>query len=87
MLTLLACIVGVFFGLYFNVLVMLPVCLAGIAIFVLGNLVSGQGFHATLGELVIPFISGQAGYMLGLTGRDVYGQLLARFHAAQSNRI
>jgi hypothetical protein len=81
------CVAGIFLGLYFNVLVLLPVSLIGSATFILVNLSSGLSFHANLGELLFPLISGQAGYMLGLTGRDTYGHILARFHAAQSNRI
>ncbi len=87
MLLLLACIAGIFLGLYFNVLVLLPVSLIGSAIFIVVNLSSGLSFYAGLGDLLFPLISGQAGYMLGLTGRDAYGHILARFHAAQSNRI
>lgn len=87
MLPLFVCIVGIFLGLYFNVLILLPVSLIGSAIFFLVNWSSGLGFHANLGDLLFPLISGQAGYMLGLTGRDTYGHILARFHATQSNRI
>ena len=87
MLPLLVCIAGVFLGLYFNVLVLLLVCLIGSAIFIFVNLSSGLSFYANIGDFLFPLISGQAGYMLGLTGRDTYGHILARFHALQSNRI
>jgi len=87
MLLLLVCISGIFLGLYFGVLMLLPVCLIGSAIFIFVNLSSGLGFYASLGDLLILLFWGQASYMLGLTGRDVYGHILARFHAVQSNRI
>ena len=87
MLPLLACVAGIFLGLYFNVLVLLPISLIGSAIFIVVNLASGLIFYANLSDLLFPMISGQAGYMLGLTGRDAYGQIMARFQAAQSNRI
>ena len=87
MLPLLVCIAGIFLGLYFNVLVLLLVCLIGSAIFIFVNLSSGLSFYANIGDFLFPVISGQAGYMLGLTGRDTYGHILARFHALQSNRI
>jgi hypothetical protein len=87
MLPLLACIAGIFLGRYFNVLVLLPVSLVGSAIFIFGNLSSGLNFYANIGDLLFPLISVQAGYMLGMTGRDIYGHILARFQALQSNRI
>jgi hypothetical protein len=87
MLPLLVCVAGIFLGLYFNVLVLLPVSLIGSAIFIDVNLSSGVSFYADIGDLLVPLISGQAGYMLGLCGRETYGHILARFHAVQSNRI
>jgi hypothetical protein len=87
MLLLIACTAGIFFGLHFNVLVLLPVSLIGTAIFCLVNLASGTSFYANFGDLLFLLISGQAGYMLGLTGRDAYGYILARFQAIQSDRI
>jgi hypothetical protein len=87
MLPLFVCIAGIFLGLYVNVLVLLFVCLIGSTVFVIVSLSSGVGFYVGLGDLLFPLILGQAGYMLGLTGRDAYGHILARFHAAQSNRI
>ena len=87
MLPLLVCVAGIFLGLYFNVLVLLPVSLIGSAVFINVNLSSGVSFYADIGDLLVPLISGQAGYMLGLTGRDTYFQILARFQAVQSDRI
>jgi hypothetical protein len=87
MLLLLVCISCIFLGLYFGVLILLPACLIGSAIFIFVNLSSGLNFYANLGDLLILLFSGQAAYMLGLTGRDAYGHILARFHAVQSNRI
>jgi hypothetical protein len=87
MMLLLVCIAGIFLGLYSNVLVLLPLSLIGSAIFIFVNLSSDLSFYANFGDLLFPLILGQAGYMLGLTGRDTYGHILARFHAAQSNRI
>ena len=87
MLPLLVCIAGIYLGLYFKVLVLLPVSLVGSAILVLVNLSSGLGLYASFGDLLFPLVLGQAGYLLGLTGRDTYGHILARFQAAQSNRV
>jgi hypothetical protein len=87
MFPLLAGIIGIFLGLLFNVLILLPVSLIGSAIFIFLNLSSGLSLYANLGDLLFPLILGQSGYMLGLTCRDTYGHILARFHAAQSDRI
>jgi len=87
MFPLLACAAGIFLGLFFNVLVLLPVSLTGSAIFMLLNVSSGLSFYANLGDLLLPLILGQTGYMLGLTCRDRYGHIMARFQAAQSNRV
>jgi hypothetical protein len=87
MLLLLACMTGIFLGLRFNVLVLVPISLIGTAVFCFLNLASGFSFYANFWDLLLPLIAGQAGYMLGLTGRDAYGYLLARFQAFQSNRI
>ena len=87
MLPVLVCVAGIFLGVYFNVLVLLPVSLIGSAIFITVNLSSGVSFYADIVDLLVPLISGQAGYMLGLRGRETYGHILARFHAVQSNRI
>jgi hypothetical protein len=87
MLPLLVCVAGIFLGLYFNVLVLLPLSLIGSAIFISVNLSWGLSFYADIGDLLVSLVSGHAGYMLGLCGRETYGHMLARFHAVQSNRV
>jgi hypothetical protein len=87
MLLLLVCIAGIFLGLYFNVLVLPAVSLLGSVVFVFVNLSSDLSFFANVSDLLCALILMQAGYMLGLTGRDTYFQILARLQAAQSNRI
>jgi len=87
MLPLLVCVAGIFLGLYFNVLVLLPLSLIGSAIFITVNLSWGLSFYADIGDLLVSLVSGHAGYMLGLCGRETYGHMLARFHAVQSNRV
>jgi hypothetical protein len=87
MVPLLVCLAGIFLGLHFKVLVLLPVSMIGSAIFILADLSSGVSAYACMGDLLLAFISLQAGYMLGLTSRDTYGHILARLHAIQSNRI
>jgi hypothetical protein len=85
MLLLLVCIAGIFLGLYFSVLVLLPASLIISAVFISAN--PGLSFYPGLVDLSFLLVLGQAGYILGLIGRDTYAHVLARFHAVQSNRI
>jgi hypothetical protein len=87
MLPLLVCISGIFLGLFFKVLILFPVSLIGSAILIFVDVASGASAYAIMGDLSFAFISLQGGYMLGLTGRDACGNILARLHAIQSNRI
>jgi hypothetical protein len=79
MLPILACGVGIYLGLYFNILVLIPVSMLAVGAFIM----SDHGAAVVL----FPLIYVQAGYMLGLTGREVYGQLLGRLNIALSKRI
>jgi hypothetical protein len=87
MLTLLVCISGIFLGLFFKVLILLPVSLIGSTILIFVDVASGASADAIIADLSFAFISLQSGYMLGLAGRDACGTILARLHAIQSNRI
>jgi hypothetical protein len=87
MLPLLACGAGVYLGLYFNVLVLLPFSVLGTAAYIFSPWGSGQSLFDSAGVLLFPLISVQAGYMLGLTARETYGQLLTRLNIGQSERI
>ncbi len=85
MLIILACLAGVLLGLTFNVLVLFPVTIAGV--FAYAILSPEQGLGAAVAAIVVLAIALQAGYMIGLTGRDTLGQLLARLNIAQSKRV
>jgi hypothetical protein len=87
MLPLLSCGAGIYLGLNFNVLILLPLSLFGAAAFIFASWSSGLGLYESLGAALLPLISAQAGYMVGLTARDAYGHLLARLNLAQSKRI
>ena len=87
MLPLLACGAGVYLGLYFNILVLLPFSVLGAGAFIFSSWSSSQGFFDSVGVLLFPMVLVQAGYMLGLTARETYGQLLARLNIGQSKRI
>jgi len=85
MLIILACLAGVLIGLTSNVVVLLPLTLAGALAYAF--LSQGQGLGAAAAAILIPAVSLQAGFMLGLTGRDVVAQLKAKLNMAQSKRV
>jgi hypothetical protein len=87
MLPLLACGAGVYLGLHFNILVLLPFSVLGAGAFIFSSWASGQSFLDSASVLLLPIILVQAGYMLGLTARETYGQLLARLKIGQSKQI
>lgn len=85
MLIILACLAGVLLGLAFNVVVLLPVTLAGALAYAF--LPQAEGFVGTTAAFAIPAISLQAGYMIGLTSRDMVAQLRGRLNVTQSKRV
>ena len=86
MLVLLACGVGIYLGLNFSVLVLLALSFLGAGAFSLAFW-SGTDFFDAFRDAFLPLFLAQAGYMLGLTARDVYGHLLTRLNIGQSKRI
>jgi len=87
MLPLIACGAGIYLGLHFNILVLLPFSILGAGAFIISSWSSGQSFLDSAVILLVPLISIQAGFMLGLTARESYGQLRARLNIRQSRRI
>ena len=87
MLPLLACCAGVYLGLHFNILALLPFSIFGAAAFIFSSWASGHSLFDSASILLFPTISVQAGYMLGLTARETYGRVLARLNISQSERI
>lgn len=87
MLPLIACAVGVYLGLYFNILVLVPFSLLGAGAYLVSPWASGQNLFDSFVTVLFPIISLQAGYVLGLTARETYAQLLARLNIGQSRRI
>ncbi|MGP8124241.1 MAG: hypothetical protein ACLP8B_27450 [Xanthobacteraceae bacterium] len=84
MLLIWICGAGILAGLVCNVLALLPLSLASVVLVVAGAWLSGSGAH--LPDVLMAVIACQAGYMLGLTGRDALAQVVARIGAAPSNR-
>jgi hypothetical protein len=82
-----ACLVGGFVGLYFNVLVLVPLIAALAFACCLGAVGHSDTISATLLSFIPAAIGLQGGYMIGLTARDLFGQFIARLKAAPSKRI
>lgn len=87
MLLLTACGAGIYLGLHFNILVLLPFAILGVGTFIVSSWSSEQSLFDSACVLLVFLISVQAGYMLGLTARGAYGLLLARLNIGQSKRI
>ena len=75
MLTLIACGAGIYLGLHFNILVLLPFSILGAGAFIFSSWSAGQSLFDSAGVLLVPLVSVQAGFMLGLTARGTYGLL------------
>jgi hypothetical protein len=85
-LLIVGCLAGIFFGLYYNFLVLIPIALAAALTCSAGAVLHGHTISAALLAIVIPVVGLQAGYMLGLTSRDLLSQFLSRFNALPSKR-
>lgn len=85
MLIILACLLGILIGLTMNVLVLLPVMLAGAAAYAYTG--QGQGLGDISAAIAVSAVALQAGYFIGLTSREMVAQLRARLNIAQSRRV
>jgi hypothetical protein len=78
---------GFFFGLYYNFLVLVPITLAAAIMCGASAMLTGASAVSTLFAIIIPAVGLQGGYMIGLTSREFFSQVLARMNGAQSNRV
>jgi hypothetical protein len=86
MLLLIACGAGIYLGLNFNVLALLPFSILWAGAFIFSSCSSEQSLLEIAGVVLVPLISVQAGFVLGLTARESYGRVLARLNIGQSKR-
>lgn len=86
LLLLIACGAGIYLGLHFNVLVLLPFSILGAGAFIFSSWSAEQSLFDRAGVLLVPLILVQAGFVLGITARETYGRLLARLNVGQSKR-
>jgi hypothetical protein len=87
MTPLLACCAGIYLGLHFTILAVLPVCLLGLGAFFTLMDVSGQNLFDLVLMPLVPVIALQGGYFLGLTARDSYEHLVGRPNVRQSKIV
>jgi len=85
-LLIIATLAGIFFGLYYRFLVLIPLTLAAAIACSATALLQGHGAFSTLLAVILPAIGLQGGYMIGLTSRDFVGQFLARNKSVISRR-
>jgi hypothetical protein len=86
-LLIVASLAGIFFGLYYNFLVLIPLTLAAAITCSAVALLDGHGAMSALVAIIIPAVGLQGGYMIGLTSRDLLGQFLNRQNGVQSKRV
>ncbi len=85
MLIIFACLAGILLGLIFNVATLPSVILAGATAYVVAF--AEQNQDEIVLAIVVSSISVQAGYMIGLTGRDLFAQILERLNIVQSKQV
>lgn len=87
MLPILACGAGIYVGLHFNILALLPLSVLGAGAYMVSAWANGQGLLDGLAAVALPIIAVQAGYFLGLTTRPAYLHLRSRLNVRHSERV
>jgi nitric oxide reductase large subunit len=87
MLPILACGAGIYVGLHFNILALLPLSVLGTGAYVVSAWSNGQGLLDSLAVVALPIIAVQAGYFLGLTTRPAYLHLRSWLNIRHSERV
>jgi nitric oxide reductase large subunit len=87
MLPILACGAGIYVGLHFNILALLPLSVLGAGAYMVSAWSNGQGLLDGLAVVALPIIAVQAGYFVGLTTRPAYLHLRSRLNIRHSERV
>ena len=87
MLPILACGAGIYVGLHFNILALLPLSVLGAGAYLVSAWANDQGLLDGLVVVALPIIAVQAGYFLGLTTRPAYLHLRSRLNIRHSERV
>jgi hypothetical protein len=86
MLFFIACGAGIYLGLHFNILSLLPLSVLAAGTYACSVWLSAQSGVGN-SDLLLALIAVQGGYMLGLTAREPYEQVLARLNISPSKRV
>ena len=87
MLPILACGAGMYFGLYFSILALLPFSLLGAGAYIVNSWAAGQSILDSASVVFLPLVALQVGYFLGLTTRPAYSLLRAQLNIEHSKRV
>ena len=87
MLPILACGAGIYVGLHFNVLALLPLSVLGAGAYIVSAWANGQSLLDGAAIVLLPIIAVQVGYFLGLTTRPAYLHLRSRLNIRHSERV
>ncbi|WP_065751163.1 hypothetical protein [Bradyrhizobium paxllaeri] len=87
MLPILACVAGIYVGLHFNILALLPLTVLGAAAYIVSAWANGQGLLDSITAVLLPILTVQVGYFLGLTSRPAYFHLRSRLNIWHSERV
>lgn len=87
MLPILACGAGIYVGLHFSILALLPLSLLGAGAYIVSSWAAGQSVLDSTMIVLLPVITLQVGYFFGLTTRPAYANLKARLNIGLSKRI
>jgi hypothetical protein len=87
MLPILACGAGIYVGLHFNILALLPLSVLGAGAYMVSAWANGHSLLDGLAVVALPIITVQVGYFLGLTTRPAYLHLRSRLNIRHSERV
>jgi hypothetical protein len=87
MLLTISCLVGIFFGLYYNVFALVPLTLVTTFVCLAGAIVHGETISFASFQGLAAACGLQGGFMIGLTGRDVLGHVVSRVSGPKIRRL
>jgi hypothetical protein len=87
MLLMFAALLGIFCGLNYSFLILVPVSLVVGLTCGAQALIDGRTILSAFGAIILPAFSIQAGYVIGLVARETKNQFLTRLHGVQSRQV
>jgi hypothetical protein len=81
------CLAGIFLGLNWNVLILMPATAGLLIVSGILGLVGGTSAHDAIATILMPIVALQAGYMLGIGGRDVLGRYIQKRASTHTKHV